>query len=178
MNKDRHPYKDRKYGVIPYDSRWSKQFEKYALKIREIFNDVRIEHIGSTSVPGMCGKSCIDVLVMIENIKDVESHIAAMERLGFEYAGEFVMENSRLFRVMKDNMQLANIHFFPIGHPHVHDMITLRDYLRAHPEEVAAYADIKNKLCKKYPDDYGMYRKYKDEYMENLKNRVREFYSE
>ncbi len=119
----------------------------------------------------MLGKSCIDVLVMVNDLQDVEANIADMENLGFEYAGEFVMKGSRLFRVMKDNTLLANIHFFPVGHPHNKEMLDLRNYLRSHPEEVKAYSELKQELYAKYTNDYASYRKYKDEYMDKLKER-------
>lgn len=174
MDKNnKHPYENRKYDVVPYDTNWPNQFEIYASKIRKTFgDDVQIEHIGSTSVPGMSGKSCIDVLVIVKDLKTVEGHINSMKQAGFEYAGQFVMNGSRLFRVMKDNVSLANIHFFPIGHPHNEEMLNLRNYLRVHPEETTAYSNIKNELYSKYPNDYATYRKLKDVYMENLKKRV------
>lgn len=174
---NKHSYKDRKYDVVSYDSNWPNQFENYALKIRKIFgDDVQIEHIGSTSVFGMDGKPCIDLLVMVKDLKMVEEHISDMENVGFQYAGQFVMESSRLFRVMENNHLLANIHFFPVGHPHNAEMINLRDYLRKHPEEVEVYSNIKKELYSKYKNDYASYRKYKDEYMDGLKKRVSEFF--
>jgi len=174
MDKDNNEYlyKDRKYDVVPYDSNWSNQFVEYALKIKKIFGDVQIEHIGSTSVPGMLGKSCIDILVIVQDLKIVEDHVVDMELAGFEYAGQFVVDDSRLFRVMQNNVLLANVHFFPVGHPHNKEMLGLRDYLRVHPKEVNAYSKIKNELYLKYPNDYASYRKYKDEYMEGLKKRA------
>lgn len=167
-----HSHKDRKYNVVPYDPNWINQFEFWASKIRSIFGNLRIEHIGSTAVPGMAGKSCIDVLVIVEDLELVEDHIKDMKRAGFEYAGQFVMEDSRLFRVIKDNELLANIHFFKNGHSHIKEMIDLRNYLKAHPEEAQNYSDIKVELQEKYPHDYALYRKYKDEYMNELKKRV------
>lgn len=173
MNQsNKHPYKYRKYDVVPYDQNWHSQFETYASKIRGIFGNFRIEHIGSTSVPGMCGKPCIDILVIVEDLKIVEEHIDDMERAGFEYAGQFLMEGSRLFRVIKDNVLFANIHFFLVGHPHIKEMLGLRNYLRTHPEEVSAYSKIKNELYSKYSDDYALYRTYKDEHMYNLNKRA------
>ncbi|MEK7505702.1 MAG: GrpB family protein [Patescibacteria group bacterium] len=175
MSEDKHPYKDRKYDVVPYDENWPRQFEKYKSKLKKIFgDDVQIEHIGSTSVPGMGGKPCIDVLLIIKDLKNVEDHISDMEKVGFQYAGQFVMKNSRLFRVTKDNHLLANIHFFPIGHPHNIEMINLRDYLRNHPKEVETYSNIKKDLYSKYSDDYASYRKHKDEYILNLIERATE----
>lgn len=169
---NKHSYKDRKYEIVPYNPNWVNQFEEYKLKIQKIFPNFQIEHIGSTSVPGMSGKPCIDVLVMVNDLKTVEEHTSDMEQAGFEYGGQFVMENSRLFRVMKDNALLANIHFFPIGHTHNEEMIGLRNYLRSHPEETESYSKIKKELYSKYKDDYASYRKYKDEYMNELKKRV------
>ena len=161
-------YKDRKYSVVSYDTKWPAQFEMYANKIRNIFGpEVQIEHISSTSVPGMSGKPCIDVLVVVD-MKIVESHTQELLTAGFVDAGEFVMKGSHLFRVMDGNEPIANIHFFPKGHTHNTQMIGVRNYLRSHPEEVKAYSEIKNELYSKYIDDYSSYRKEKDKYMYDL----------
>ncbi|MFA5131774.1 MAG: GrpB family protein [Candidatus Paceibacterota bacterium] len=167
-----HSYKNRKYEVVPYDVMWPKLFENYSLTIKKIFGNVSIEHIGSTSIPGMSGKSCIDILVIVKDLSDVEKHIEEMKQSGFDYSGEFVMKNSRLFRVVADNVLYANVHFFPEGHIHNKEMLDLRDYLRNHPEEVEAYSVLKKNLYIQHANDYALYRKYKDEYMNNLMERV------
>jgi len=174
MQVKKHPYKSREYKLVPYDSSWVNQFEKYALQIRKIFGeDISVEHIGSTSVPGMVGKPCIDLLVMVNDLQVVKDHMGEMKEAGFEYAGEFVMEGSLLFRVVDDNTILANIHFFLKGHQHNKEMIDLRDYLRTHPEEIEKYSQLKQELYSKYSNDYALYRKYKDLYMRELKTRVK-----
>ena len=162
----------RKYEVISYDPNWVQRFEELTTKIQEVFGNVQIEHVGSTSVPGMAGKSCIDILVVVNDLQMVEDHIEDIEKLGFLYAGEFVMKDSRLFRKMKDNTLIANIHFFPINHPHVKEMLNLRNYLRSHPEEVKSYSALKQELYTKYQHDYASYRKYKDEYTNKLNDRA------
>lgn len=172
MATNNDSYSTRKYGVVSYDPNWIQRFEELKQKLQSLFVDARIEHIGSTSVPGMSGKECIDVLVIVNNIQGVEDHVAEMEELGFIYAGEFVMKDSRLFRIMEDNRLLANVHFFPVDHPHIREMLEMRDYLRSHPEEVDAYSKLKQELYAKYPDNYASYRKEKDEYMDKLKERV------
>ncbi len=172
MTTSNHSYSNRKYDLVSYDLNWVHQFEELKAKIQTIFESAQIEHIGSTSVPGMVGKPCIDVLVIVNNLQEVEAHIFDMENRGFEYAGEFVMEDSRLFRIMKDNTLLANIHFFPAGHFHNKEMLDLRDYLGSHPKEVKAYSDVKQELYEKYQNDYASYRKFKDDYMNALKERA------
>lgn len=175
MNNNKHPYSNRKYDIVSYDPNWVHQFEELKIKIQEVFGNVRIEHIGSTAVPDMSGKSCIDILVVVNDLQVVEDHISDMGKLGFLYAGEFVMKDSRLFRIMKDDTLLANIHFFLIGHPHNTEMLAMRDYLRSRPDEAMAYSTIKQELQVKYPDDYASYRKEKDEYMNKLKECVKEW---
>lgn len=172
---DINSYKDRKYKILPYNADWLKMFEMYSAKISEIFSDVeglKIEHIGSTSINRMSGKDCIDVLVSVNDLTQVENRIEEMEKAGFLYAGQFLMEGSRLFRVMKDSSLLANIHFFISGHPHAEQMIKFRDYLRENPEEAENYSKLKEELFTKYPDDYSLYRKYKDEYVNSLNKRI------
>ena len=66
-----------------------------------------------------------------------------MEASGYEYAGDFVMPGAILFRKMDGNILLSNVHVFKRNHPHVHEMIQLRDYLRETPCEVEAYSDLK-----------------------------------
>ncbi len=165
-------YKDRKYSVETYDPKWPQRFELYANKISKIFGpEVQIEHVGSTSVPDMSGKPCIDVLVIVD-MKTVDSYTSELLAAGFVDAGEFVMKGSHLFRVMNGTEPIVNIHFFPKGHGHTIQMIAVRDYLRSHPEEVSAYSLKKRELYTQYADDYTSYRKYKDEYMKELIKRA------
>jgi GrpB-like predicted nucleotidyltransferase (UPF0157 family) len=165
-------YKNRKYEIVSYDPEWTKQFELYADKIRKIFGvEVQIEHIGSTSVPGMSGKPCIDVLVLVD-MKIVESHTQDLLDAGFVDAGEFVMKGSHLFRVVSGHEPISNIHFFPSGHSHVVQMIAVRNFLRAHPKEVTVYSKIKDELFVKFSDDYSAYRENKDKYMCELIKRA------
>ena len=163
-------YKNKKYSLDQYDPNWPAQFMAYSDRIKNIFGDkVLLEHIGSTAVPDMSGKPCIDVLAIVEDLAIIDNdHAHKLEKEGFIDAGEFVMENARLFRDMKDNKLRANVHFFKIGHPHIAEMIGVRDYLRSHPEEVAAYSAVKKELYSKYAEDYPSYRKSKDKYMDEI----------
>jgi GrpB-like predicted nucleotidyltransferase (UPF0157 family) len=168
-------YKNRKYHVQPYDPAWPKQFETDAKILKAIFGDdtVAIEHIGSTSVPGMDGKPTIDILILVDYLAVADKHVGAMKSAGYEHLVGYVSPDSVLFRQMKDNVLLSNVHVFQKAHPHVHEMLTLRDYLRSHPDEVKAYSNLKKELFEKYPDDYAAYRKLKDEYMKALKERAK-----
>ena len=167
-------YKDREYSIVLYNPFWAQMFEAEAVKIKTVFSSdaVAIEHIGSTAVPGMSGKPAIDILVLVNNFQVAEKHVHEMQNLGYEFLGQYVTQNSLLFRVVKNNHLLTNIHIFPKDHPHVKEMIAIRDYLKTHPEEVEAYTYLKEKLNQEYPNSYGDYRKKKDEYMKKLMERA------
>ena len=168
-------YKNRKYDVEPYNPKWKVRFKEEARVLSSIFgaSAIKIEHIGSTAVPGLAGKPTIDILVVVDNIKVVDSFIEQMRVAGYKSLGEYVMPGARLFVREVDNNRLVNIHVFPKDHSHIKEMLNLRDYLCSHPELVKEYSQLKYDLFKKYPGDYGEYRKYKDQWMERLKNKTK-----
>jgi GrpB-like predicted nucleotidyltransferase (UPF0157 family) len=167
-------YINRKYQVLPYDPSWRERFEKEAQTIKEIFTDniVRIEHIGSTSVPGMSGKPLVDVLVLVKDVASIDQHNETMQKAGLTPKGDLLGKGGGLFIRENGNENLTNVHVYEDGHEHVPEMLNLRNYLREHPEEVEAYSDIKKELIAKYQEDYGSYRREKDVYMEELKKRA------
>jgi len=168
-------YKDRQYQVRSYDPAWTKQFKAEARTIKDIFKKdaITIEHIGSTAVPGMTGKPTLDILVCVNDLSVADRHADQMKAIGYEHLAVYVSPDSVLFRRMQRNVILSNVHIFPKDHPHVLEMIALRDYLRCHPEEANAYSGVKKELYEKYPNDYAAYRESKDDYMAKLKQRTK-----
>lgn len=167
-------YKGRKYEVAEYDTSWPEKFASESKVIKSIFGEdaLAIEHVGSTSVPGLPGKPTIDILVLVDTMSLVDKYAQPMTTAGYQDRGEYVVPGIRLFVKEADNARLVNVHVCPQGHGHTKDMLVFRDYLRSHPEEVTRYGKLKQELHKKYPDDYGVYRKEKDEYMEKLMERA------
>ncbi|MEX2369212.1 MAG: GrpB family protein [Candidatus Paceibacterota bacterium] len=163
-------YKNRKYTVESYNHAWKRRFEIEAEKLCPVFSDkaISIEHIGSTAVPELAGKPTIDILITVERIEIADELSKEIERIGYKSLGDYINKGSRLFTKEENNERLVNLHIFDVTHPHVKDMINLRNYFRSHLETVEEYSKLKLDLAKKYPDDYGLYRKYKDEWMENL----------
>lgn len=171
MQKD---YQDRKYLVTDYDREWRENFQRESEILQLILaeDSIQIEHIGSTAVPGLAGKPTIDILVVVDDIVVLESHLSKMIAAGYKDFGEYVLPGTRLFVREKDGERLVNIHFFPKGHPHISEMLLVREYLRSRSEEVRAYGELKRSLGNQHPNDYGAYRKQKDEYMRDLLKRA------
>ena len=167
-------YKGRKYLIQKYDPHWVTQFETEKGALETILGNhtLAIEHIGSTAVPNLAGKPTIDILAIIENIGEADGYQEQLEPLGYKFLGQYVSSGSRLYVKEKDNLRLVNLHFFKQGHPHIAEMLRLRDYFRAHPKVVEEYSNLKFELAKKYSSDYGFYRKHKDEWMNALKAKI------
>ena len=163
-------YTGRRYDVIEYDPAWVGRFEREAATVRSVFgaDALDIQHVGSTSVPGMAGKPLIDVSVTVADIADADRHAAGMVAAGYAEYGDLLGLGGRLFSREDGGHKLVNVHVFTREHPHGAEMVAIRDFLRANPDEVCAYADLKRALFEKYPDDYAGYRREKDEYMKGV----------
>lgn len=156
--------------IEPYSERWPGDFERLARAIRAALGEraLRIDHIGSTAVPGLAAKDRIDVQVAVADLTDANPLGAA----GFvEFApvadhappwaehdpGEW---QKRLFQ-SADAQRAANVHVRLDGRANLRYALLFRDYLREHPAAVAAYAEFKRRLAGELRD-IGRYADVKD----------------
>ena len=165
---------NRKYEVVPFDPRWAEDFEIEAMTLRRIFGDLvlAIEHIGSTSVQGMAAKPIIDTLILVSDIAPVDDFNQKMLQAGYQAMGEYVAAGARFFLKERDGVRLFNVHVFPEDHPHVKEMLDVRNYLRTHPEDAKHYGEFKTQLHRKYANDYQRYREEKNVYMKEMMKRL------
>lgn len=168
LNKD---YASRQYQIVPYDPIWPDQFIGEAKVLRSIFKTaaVAIEHIGSTATVGMSGKPTIDVLITVDDIAVADKLVQQMEAAGYRALGEYVTPGTRLFAREKDNTRICNVHVAPKGHTKARELLAWRDYFNSHQHMATRYSQLKLRLFKKYANDYASYRKYKDEWIDDLK---------
>ena len=166
--------RNRSYKIISYDPKWPILFSQESEKISGIIGDNILEthHIGSTSVVGMSGKSTIDILFVVKNISKINEKVTDMEKIGYNSLGALNVKNSHLFEKEKNGNRTFIIHFYQKDHSEIKQIIAIRDYLRNHGDEVKKYSKIKLSLFQKFPDDYKQYRKLKDKYMKDLKERA------
>ncbi|MCA9300570.1 MAG: GrpB family protein [Phycisphaerales bacterium] len=128
------------------DPDWPHAFEREAIAIRSILTTppVSIEHIGSTSVPGLCAKPIIDLLLEVGDVASLDAE--PLERLGYERMGEFGIPGRRYFR-KGALVRTHHLHAFATGDPGLLRHRAFRDYLRAHPDVARAYGDLKRSLA-------------------------------
>jgi len=165
---------NRSYELLDYDEKWSKTFEKLKSTLSEIYGDlaVDIQHIGSTSIPGMIAKPTIDVIVLTKNMAKIKDLYLIFESRGYVCWGDFVAENEEYFTFDdKPGHRLYNVHTMQVGSMHAKSVLVFRDYMRTHDQAAKEYMDIKLKLRDMFgSDDYIRYNDEKAQLMQKLKD--------
>lgn len=168
------------YSIEEYDPEWVTKFQSIRETLVEIFGAkaLAIEHVGSTSIPGMKGKPVIDVLILAEHVGSMNEEKGRMIESGYQYVENYIAPDTHLFR--KTDIQgkrTENIHICEMNSKVADQFLIIRDYLRAHPEEVRRYSDLKDELVVQYPD-YKDYRKAKNPYLQVLEKKAYEWRSQ
>ena len=135
--------------LVEYDERWPDLFEKEAKRIRSILGNkvLLLEHVGSTSVPGLCAKPIIDILLVVENSADELSYVPVLEDAGYILRiREPEWFEHRMFKGPDTDIHL---HVFSKGATEIERMLRFRDWLRSNENDRNKYAQIKRSLAKK-----------------------------
>lgn len=145
-------------NLVEYDPRWPALFEREAERIRSALGDkaLRVEHVGSTSVPGLCAKPIIDILLVVRDSSDEPSYVPALEAAGYTLRiREPEWFEHRLFKGPDTDI---NLHVFSEGASEIERMLRFRDRLRTCAEEREKYAQAKRRLAQRkwrYVQDYA-----------------------
>lgn len=160
-----------KVTVLPYDSAWKTAFEEIRKEIEEAVGDliVGMEHVGSTSVEGMSAKPCIDLDVVIADDSRLPAVISGLEAIGYIHEGDLGIKGREAFKYTnKPYLQNHHLYVCPRDSEELHRHLTFRDYLKTHPEAVAAYSRVKETAARLYPDSIDGYMAYKSPCIEEL----------
>jgi GrpB-like predicted nucleotidyltransferase (UPF0157 family) len=133
--------------LVPYDPEWPRLYEREAARIREALGDrlIRIEHTGSTSVPGLAAKPIIDITLVVADSADEASYVPQLERAGYVLRiREPDWFEHRLFKGPDTN---TNIHTFSAGSPEIERMVAFRDWLRSNDDDRDLYERTKRDLA-------------------------------
>lgn len=153
-----------KVVVVDYDPTWPAKFAEHESRIRAALADVvlAIDHVGSTSVPGLPAKPIIDVLLQVEDSADEATYVPAMEEAGYTLRiREPEWLEHRVFYIRdNDGNRTVNVHVLSPRHgaEEIERMLSFRDWLREHADDRARYAATKRELATRewrYVQDYA-----------------------
>lgn len=145
-------------GLVQYDSEWPQKYEQEAKRIRTALGQhaLRIEHVGSTAVPGLLAKPIIDIVLVVEESDNEQQYAPALEAAGYHlHLREPGWYEHRLFQEAEDGV---NLHVFSQGCSEIDRMVRFRDWLRASQGDRELYAKAKQALAGqewKYTQNYA-----------------------
>ncbi|SFQ51398.1 GrpB domain, predicted nucleotidyltransferase, UPF0157 family [Amycolatopsis arida] len=133
--------------LADYDPEWPRRYEREAARLRRALGDrvVLLEHVGSTSVPGLCAKPIVDILLVVPDSADEDGYVPALERAGYRLViREPDWERHRAFKGQDTDV---NVHVYSPDSGEIARLLTFRDHLRRHPADRDLYARTKRELA-------------------------------
>jgi GrpB-like predicted nucleotidyltransferase (UPF0157 family) len=160
----------RKVELVPPDPNWAAAYARAAQEWRYIFgaNVMDMQHVGSTSIPGIKAKPVIDVLIEVQDLNAVDASNEAMQQIGYMPRGEYGVAGRRFFTKDNAGQRTHNVHSFQTGNPEIEAMLMFRDYLRSHPAAAQAYETLKLELAQKFPMNVNAYAAAKSEFVARI----------
>jgi putative glutamine amidotransferase len=149
----------RSYGISPHDPAWSRRFEAESARIREALGDqvIRLEHVGSTSVPGLAAKPVVDIQVSVRSMVPRSLYVDPLMALGYRWALDPWTDEHEFFSRNQGGERAFQIHVCPAGSEWERRHLAFRDWLRDHPDDAAAYERLKRELAVRHPRDIYAY---------------------
>jgi GrpB-like predicted nucleotidyltransferase (UPF0157 family) len=144
--------------LAPYDPAWPSFFTQLKQRIQEALKDdvLLLEHVGSTSVPGLPAKPIIDIVLAVADSSDEAAYVERLEQRGFKLRiREPDWYEHRLFKFSDPK---ANLHVFSDGCEEIDQMLLFRDWLRNHADDRSLYEEKKRELAGriwKYTQNYA-----------------------
>ena len=160
--------------VVDYDPHWVDLYEQEAGALRALFGCdvlIRLEHFGSTAVPGLAAKPIIDILAEITSFEAAkETMLPVLEDRGYYYSWQSRPEPGHMALwkgYIPDVPVKYHLHMAPPNHP-LMDRLLFRDYLRGHTEVARQYEELKRELAQTYRNDREEYTDAKSEFVKRI----------
>ena len=158
--------------IEDYDPAWAGQFAAVSARLSQALGDqiISIEHVGSTSVPGLAAKPIIDIDLSIEDTAAESRYRPALERLGYWLVLREPWWHGH--RMLVSAAEDVNLHVWPRDAPEPIRHRLFRDWLRSHPEDLELYATTKRRLARDTAPQPGDYNLAKNDVIDTIYARI------
>ncbi len=155
----------------PYDPAWYTMYASEAQLLRNTLDipPEHIQHVGSTSIPGMVAKPIIDIAIRVDTLERAEQWEDTLASLGYWYKGlETHMPHRRFFAKGPESKRTVYLHI--VDRKEFERLIKFRDFLRANPEAAAEYAELKQRLASDNANNRARYSQLKNDFIQSILN--------
>jgi len=162
------------YGLVPPDAGWPSRFEEEAARIRASLGElaVSIDHVGSTAVPDLAAKPIVDIQVSVRSMVPRSGYLEPLRGLGYRWDLDPWSDGHEYFSRETDGGSSFHIHVCLSGSGWERRHLAFRDWLRAHPEDAAAYERLKRQLAERHPRDIYAYVDGKTAFIREIEARA------
>ncbi len=152
--------------LIPYTNQWARLFEIEKARLLGAAADhlLDVQHVGSTSIPGLIAKPIIDICAAVESFEAARGCIESIERLGYSYRGEHGIPRRHYF--VKGKPRTHHLHVVERDSRDWEITLLFRDHLIQHPSKLRQYAALKAKLAARFARDRKAYQQGKAAFIE------------
>ena len=168
-------------SIAPYDPEWPNLYEKQAVFLRGKLPQsvvIKIEHFGSTAIPGLAAKPVIDVLVQVSSLEETKEQVVPiLEAEGYDYFWRTDVSPAYAWFIKRDSEGKRTHHIHMVeADSKLWERLYFRDYLREFPEEAKRYAELKRSLAERCPNDRIAYTEGKAEYVKAITEMAQRHY--
>jgi len=169
-------------SIFPYDPAWPMLFERETAFLRRTLPKLlvnRIEHFGSTAVPGLAAKPIIDILIEVTSLEETKRQIAPLlEALGYDYFWRTDVQPPYAWFIKRDSEGKRTYHLHMVeADSALCERLFFRDYLRRFSDEARRYGELKRFLAEKHPNDRVAYTEAKAEFIVALTEKAKRYFS-
>lgn len=160
-----------KYVFKEYNTDYKRFFSLEKKKLNRVLGSkIRIEHVGSTAIQNLGGKGILDILVGVENNK-IKMTKQKLEEAGYEFRQKASARYRLFFRrdyPYDGTIRRIHIHLTKLNGEDWKEIVSFREYLLKHPNEITNYAKLKKKAVKIAKGNGDTYKKFKEEFIKNI----------
>lgn len=159
-------------NVQDYSNGWNNEYLKEKEILIKVFGDnyLDIQHIGSTSIPGLCAKPLIDIAVLVKDINELDKIPEQLIENGYVERVGRLPGRQKVFAKGGDDNVTHHLHIIEQGEVDWDEKIMFRNILIAQPELMKEYAELKKNLAEKYADSRSGYTKAKAAFIRKVLN--------
>ncbi|NIO76704.1 MAG: GrpB family protein [Armatimonadetes bacterium] len=157
--------------LVPYQPAWAELFQQEAEQLRAALGDqvVQIEHVGSTSIPGLDAKPILDIVVAVRDMADAAVFEEALKPLGYVHKAENDRPGRLYFvKRLPDDRSTHHLNITELDTECWFTHVAFRDYLREHPEARQEYQRLKLDLVSQSSSDRAAYQEGKQDFIERI----------